>query len=66
MIVVLEEQKSVLVIVSFFYVPSVKTGRAHKFAQPFHGPYRVLEVKSNDAWIVPVVCLISWCTNNVQ
>ena len=38
----------------FLYVPSAKTGKAHKFARPFHGPYRVLEVTSNDARIVPV------------
>ena len=38
----------------FLYVPSAKTEKAHKFAQPFHGPYHVLEVTSNDARIVPV------------
>ena len=38
----------------FLYVPSAKAGKAHKFARPFHGPYRVLELTPNDARIIPV------------
>ena len=36
------------------YVPYAASGKAHKFARPFHGPYRILEVTRNDARIVPV------------
>ena len=38
----------------FIYMPSPKTGKSHKFARPFHGPYRILELTANDA----KVCLI--------
>ena len=38
----------------FTYMPSAKTGKAYKFARPFHGPYRVLELTTNDARICPV------------
>ena len=38
----------------FLYKSSEKKGKAHKFARPFHGPYRVLEVTSNNANIRPV------------
>ena len=40
----------------FVYMPSEKKkkGKAHKFARPFHGPYRVLELTTNDAKVVPV------------
>ena len=31
-----------------------KKGKAHKFARPFYGPYRVIEVTANDAKVVPV------------
>ena len=38
------------------YMPSEKKkkGKAHKFAPPFHGPYRVVELTANDAKVVPV------------
>ena len=38
----------------FLYKPAAKSGKAHKFARPFHGPYRILEVTTNDAKIQPV------------
>ena len=38
----------------FVYMPAAKKGKAHKFARPFHGPYRVLELTANDAKVVPV------------
>ena len=40
----------------FVYMPSEKKkkGKAHKFARPFHGPYRVIESTANDAKVVPV------------
>ena len=40
----------------FVYMPSEKKkkGKAPKFARPFHGPYRVIELTANDAKVVPV------------
>ncbi len=38
----------------FVYMPSAKKGKAHKFARPFHGPFRVIELTSNDAKVIPV------------
>jgi len=38
----------------FLFKPAAKSGKAHKFARPFHGPYRILEVTTNDAKIRPV------------
>ena len=40
----------------FVYMPSEKKkkGKAHKFAHPFHGPYREIELTANDAKVVPV------------
>ena len=40
----------------FVYMPSEKQrkGKAHKFARPFHGPYRVIELTTNDAKVIPV------------
>ena len=38
----------------FIYMPSAKTGIAYKFSRPFHGPYRVLEVTTNDARVRPI------------
>jgi len=40
----------------FVYMPSEKKkkGKAHKFARPFYGPYRVIEVTANDVKVVPV------------
>ncbi len=35
-------------------MPGVKKGKAHKFACPFHGPYRVVELSPNYAKVVPV------------
>lgn len=33
----------------FLHVPSAKRGKAHKFARPFKGPYRILTLYSNGA-----------------
>lgn len=38
----------------FLFMPAATTGKTHKFARPFHGPYRVLEVTNSNAKIVPV------------
>ena len=38
----------------FLYKPAEKTGEARKFARPFHGPYRVLEMGTNTAKICRV------------
>ena len=38
----------------FVLMPAAKAGKAHKFARPFHGLYRVLEVTNCDARVVPV------------
>ena len=38
------------------HVPAAKQGRAHKFAHPFRGPYRVIELYKNGADIRPVGC----------
>ena len=38
----------------FLYVPSAKRGKAHKFARPFKGPYRVVHLYDNGADIRPV------------
>lgn len=38
----------------FLYKPAEKTGERRKFARPFHGPYRVMELGTNDAHIRPV------------
>ena len=38
----------------FVYMPSAKKGKAHKFARPFHGPFRVIELTANDAKVCPV------------
>ncbi len=38
----------------FIYMPSAKKGKAHKFARPFHGPFRVIELTANDAKVCPV------------
>ena len=39
---------------AFLYKPSARSGSAYKFARPYHGPYRILEVMSNNAKIRPV------------
>ena len=38
----------------FLFVPSMKQGKAHKFARPFRGPYRVVSLYENGADIRPV------------
>lgn len=35
----------------FLFKPAEKTGEAHKFARPYHGPLRVLELDVNTARI---------------
>lgn len=35
----------------FLYKPAEKTGEARKFARPFHGPYRIIDVDTNTAKI---------------
>ena len=39
---------------AFLYKPAARSGSAYKFARPYHGPYRILEVTSNNAKIRPV------------
>ena len=36
---------------AFLFMPAEKTGQARKFARPYHGPYRILEVDVNTARI---------------
>ena len=38
----------------FLHVPAAKQGKAHKFARPLRGPYRVIELYENGADIRPV------------
>lgn len=38
----------------FLFVPSIKQGKAHKFARPFRGPYRIMQLYENGADIRPV------------
>ena len=38
----------------FVYMPAAKQGKAHKFAHPFHGPYRIMEVCETGASVCPV------------
>ena len=38
----------------FVYMPAATKWKAHKFAHPFHGPYRILELSTNDTKVVPV------------
>ena len=38
----------------FLYKPAEQTGAKRKFARPFHGPYRLVEVGTNTAKIRPV------------
>ena len=35
----------------FLFKPAEKRGKARKFARPFHGPYRVVQIDSNTAMI---------------
>ena len=39
---------------AFLYKPAARSGSAYKFALPYHRPYRILEVTSNNAKIRPV------------
>lgn len=36
------------------YMPNAKQGKAWKFARPFHGPYRILELTETNARVCPV------------
>ena len=38
----------------FVYMPSANKGKAHKYARPFHGPFRVIELTANDAKVCPM------------
>jgi hypothetical protein len=38
----------------FLYKPAAKSGKAYKFARPYYGPYRIVEITTNDAKICPV------------
>ena len=38
----------------FVFMPAEKTGKNRKFARPYHGPYRVLEVTESNAKVVRV------------
>ena len=38
----------------FLFKPAVKSGQARKFARPFYGPYRIVEVDNNTAKICRV------------
>ena len=38
----------------YLYIPTAKRGKAHKFARPFRGPYRVVHLYDNGADIRPV------------
>ena len=42
----------------FLYKPAEKTGENRKFARPFHGPYRVMEMSANTAKILRVDTLL--------
>ena len=38
----------------FVFMPAAKQGKDHKFARPYHGPFRVLRVEKNNLSVVPV------------
>ena len=38
----------------FLYKPAAKSGKAYKFARPYYGLYRIVEITSNDAKICPI------------
>ena len=38
----------------FPYKPAAKSGKAYKFARPYYGPYRTVEITTNDAKICPI------------
>ncbi len=35
-------------------MPAAKSGKSRKFARPFHGPYRVIELSNNNAKVIPI------------
>ena len=37
----------------FVHMPKAKEGRAHKFAHPFFGPYRILNVTATNVQVRP-------------
>ena len=39
---------------AFLYKPAAKSGKAYKFARPYYGPYRIVEITTNDAKICPI------------
>ena len=39
---------------AFLYKPAAKSGKAYKFARPYCGPYRIVEITANDAKIRPI------------
>ena len=49
----------------FVLMPAAKAGKAHKFARPFHGPYRVLEVTTNNAPIFVALERIRHCPEEI-
>ena len=38
----------------FIFMPAAKNSKAHKFARPFHGPFRVLEANNTGVVVRPV------------
>ena len=42
----------------FIYSPAEKLTKAHKFARPFKGPYRVKKVVNNDVELLKMINLI--------
>ena len=36
------------------FMPSAKQGKAYKFARPFHGPYRIVDIFETGASVRPV------------
>ena len=38
----------------FVFKPAAKSGKAYKFARPFHGPYRIVKLYDNGADVRPV------------
>ena len=44
----------------FVYMPSAKQGKAHKFARPFRGPYRILQLYDNGAEVKLMMTQKRW------
>ena len=38
----------------FVFKPAAKSGKAYKFARPFHGPYRIVKLYDNGVDVWPV------------